>query len=102
MLAVGHTASGSGSNLSSTKQKCTAVIEVVVLTVIMIVVVRSTKLTLVAAVFKLGVVVVLVCDEDGDLTDPDQRLLGLICGRHRQRELPLTLPVETHRRGDHT
>lgn len=59
-------------------------------------------LTLVAAVFELGVVVVLVRDEDGDLADPDERLVGLICGRHRQSELPLTLPVETRRRGDHT
>lgn len=39
------------------------------------------KLTLVPAIFKLGVVVVLVGDEDGDLTDPDERLLGLIRGR---------------------
>lgn len=67
-----------------------------------IIVVFSVVLTLVAAVFKLGVVVILVGDDDGDLTDADERLLGLISGRHRQRELPLTLPVETHRRGDHT
>lgn len=58
------------------------------------------RLTLVAAVLKLGVVVILVADEHGDLTDPDERLLGLIRGRHRQRELPLTLPVEARRGGD--
>lgn len=67
-----------------------------------ITVVLVAVLTLVSAVFELGVVVVLVCDDDGDLTDPDERLLGLICGRHRQRELSLTLAVEAHRGGDHT
>lgn len=59
-------------------------------------------LTLVAAVFELGVVVVLIRDLHRDLTDSDERLLCLIGGRHRQRILPLTLSVKAHRRGYHT
>lgn len=39
-------------------------------------------LTLVAAVFKLGVVVILVRDDHGDLADADERLVCQICGRH--------------------
>lgn len=59
-------------------------------------------LTLVATVFKLWVVVVLIQNQDGDLADPDERLLGLIGGSHGQSELPLALSVKTHRRCDHT
>ena len=35
---------------------------------------------MVTAVLKLGVVVVLVGDDDGDLADADERLLGLVSG----------------------
>lgn len=63
---------------------------------------QAVTLTLVAAVFKLGLVVVLVGDHDGDLADPDERLVRLIRGRDRQREFPLPLSVEAYRRGDVT
>ena len=63
--------------------------------------VSGSVLTLVAAVFELRVVVVLIADDNGDLADPDERLVGLIRGGHRQGELPLTLAVEARRRGDH-
>lgn len=37
-------------------------------------------LTLVAAVLKLGVVVVLVSNDDSDLADPNQRFVPLVRG----------------------
>lgn len=64
--------------------------------------VTEVTLTLVAAVLKLGVVVVLVGDEDGDLADADERLLGQVCRRHRQGVLSLALAVEAHCGADHT
>lgn len=63
---------------------------------------QAAILTLVAAVLKLGVVVVLVSNDDGDLADPDQRLVPLVRGGDGQREFPLTLSVKAHRRGDVT
>ena len=62
----------------------------------------EVTLTLVAAVLKLGVVVVLVGDEDGDLADADEGLLGQVCRRDRQGVLSLALAVETHSGADHT
>lgn len=59
-------------------------------------------LTLIATVFKLWVVIVLIQNQDCDLADPDEWLLGLIGGSHRQSELPLALSVKTHRCCDHT
>lgn len=63
---------------------------------------RAAIPTLVAAVLKLGVVVVLVSNDDGDLADPDQRFVALVRGGDGQREFPLTLSVKVHRRGDVT
>lgn len=63
---------------------------------------QAAVLTLVAAVFKLGVVIVLVCNHNGDLADPDERFIGLIRGCDRQREFPLTLSVKADCRGDVT
>lgn len=54
----------------------------------------AAALTLVSNVLKLGAVVVLVQDEDVELTDADQRIGGLVSGRHRHRVLPLALAVE--------
>lgn len=62
----------------------------------------TTTLTLVAQVLKLGAVVILVLDEDVELTDPYKGLLSPVCSRHRDRVLSLTLPVEPPRRHDHT
>lgn len=59
-------------------------------------------LTLVAAVFKLGVIIVLICNDNGDLADPDERFVSLIRGRDRQHEFPLTLSVKAYRCGDVT
>lgn len=59
------------------------------------------SLTLIATVLKLGLVVVDVSDEDGDLTDADQRLLRSVGGSHRQRVLALLLAVKALRGGDH-
>lgn len=64
--------------------------------------VLPTVLTLVTAVLELGVVVVLVPNNDGDATDADERLVGLIGGGDRQRELPVALAVKARRGGDHT
>lgn len=63
---------------------------------------QAAVLTLVAAVFKLGVVIVLVCNHDGDLADPDERFIGLVRGRDRQRKFPLTLSVKADCRADVT
>lgn len=59
-------------------------------------------LTLVAAVLELGVVVILVPNDDSDATDADERLVGLIGGGDRQRELPVALAVKARRGGNHT
>lgn len=63
---------------------------------------QAAILTLVAAVFKLGAIIVLICNDNGDLADPDERFVGLIRGRDRQREFPLTLSVKADCRGDVT
>ena len=60
------------------------------------------SLTLVAAVLELGVVVVLVGDEHGDLADADEGFLGHVGGGDRQGVLSLALTVKTHRADDHT
>lgn len=62
----------------------------------------TTTLTLVAQVLKLGAVVILVQDEDVELTDPYERLVSPVCSRHRDGVLSLTLPVEPPLRHDHT
>lgn len=59
------------------------------------------SLTLIATVLKLGLVVVDVSDEDGDLTDADQWLLRSVGGGHRQHVLALLLAVKALRGGDH-
>lgn len=61
-----------------------------------------SALTLIAAVLELGIVVVLVGDDDGDLADADERLLSLVCRRDRQAVLSLPLPVKCHGGTDHT
>lgn len=63
---------------------------------------QAAILTLVAAVFKLGAIIVLICNDNGDLADPDERFVGLIRGCDRQREFPLTLSVKADRCGDVT
>lgn len=62
----------------------------------------AAALTLVAAVLELGIVVVLVSDDDGDLADADERLLGLVRRCDRQAVLSLALSVKGHGCADHT
>lgn len=54
----------------------------------------QVSLTLVADVLKLGAVIILVHDENVELADANQRVVGLVGGRDRHRVLPLAFAVK--------
>lgn len=60
----------------------------------------NQSLTLVATVLKLGIVVIDISDQDGDLTDADQRLRRLVRRGDGQGVLLLFLTVKAPRGGD--